>query len=289
MDYSNRISQHILALRHYLMAEAEIGKPFNSERERNSEIEELLNYPLFGLCMCGFVPKEIQEEYPGFAGLMKRIKPSFHIGLPIARMEKGFSSHSGPTVGIYIVEEKPRKDIYRIFIIPDSSDFLERAEKLARLRKTLEKYENADDCFSISFSAERKINAEAEKLVHELLTESTVYFPGSSIHTSDMSEKNVAALDRLLTTAVKTIYPKNVGYGDVDEAMVEVIRLCGSERMRIMLSDQQYFTSFFSAPPYCWSSEMIMLVQGYAQHEDILLPEEEPECDDDEEEEDEDE
>ena len=37
MGYSNKISQHIEALRHYLMAEAENGKPFNSEREKNYE------------------------------------------------------------------------------------------------------------------------------------------------------------------------------------------------------------------------------------------------------------
>ena len=284
MGYSNKISQHIEALRHYLMAEAEIGKPFNSEREKNSEIEGILNYPLFRFSKLGFVSQEIQEKYPGFAGFMKRFTPTFHMGLPVARMEERQFKFSEPTFDVYIVEEEPRRDIYRIFLIPDNKDFFERVEKLVRLRKTFEKYEDSSGDFSISFSAEKKVCAEAEKLVHELLTESTVYFTGNSVRTADVSEKNIAALDKLLMTAVKTLCPKNMGFENMDEAMVEVIRLCDSERMRIMLSDRQYFRDFFSASPYCWSSLLIMNVQASAQMEEILLPEEDTEYDDEEDE-----
>ena len=300
MGYSNKISLHIEALRHYLMAEAENGKPFNSEREKNFEIERILNYPLFRFSKFGFVSQEIQEKYPGFAGFMKRFTPTFHMGLPVARMEERQFKFSEPTFDVYIVEEEPRRDIYRIFLIPDNKDFFERVEKLARLRKTFEKYEDSSGDFSISFSAEKKVCAEAEKLVHELLTESTVYFTGNSVRTADVSEKNITALDKLLMTAVKTLCPKNMGFDlmtavktlcpknmgfeNMDEAMVEVIRLCDSERMRIMLSDRQYFRDFFSASPYCWSSLLIMNVQASAQMEEILLPEEDTEYDDEEDE-----
>ena len=75
-----------------------------------------------------------------------------------------------------------------------------------------------------------------------------------------------------------------MGFENMDEAMVEVIRLCDSERMRIMLSDRQYFRDFFSASPYCWSSLLIMNVQASAQMEEILLPEEDTEYDDEEDE-----
>ena len=283
MGYSNKISQHIEALRHYLMAEAESGKPFNSEREKNSEIEGILNYPLYRFSKLGFVSQEIQEKYPGFAGFMKRFTPIFHIGLPLARMEEEYPRQSEPTFDIYIVNEEPRKDIYRIFLIPDNKDFFERVEKLARLRKTFEKYEDTSGDFSISFSAEKKVCAEAEKLVHELLTESTVYFTGNSVRTADVSEKNIATLDKLLMTAVKTLCPKNMGFENMDEAMVEVIRLCDSERMRIMLSDRQYFNDFFSAYPYRWSFQLMLHVHDEAEAEEILLPEDEPECDEEEE------
>ena len=282
MGYSNKISQLIASLRHYMMAEAEMGKPFNSDREKNAEIEGILNCPLFRFCMPGFVSEEISEKYPGFAGFLKRFRLSFHIGLPVRRMEERAFGSSNPAFDIYIVGEEPRKNIYRIFLIPDNKDFLERAEKLARLKKTFEKYEETSDGFSISFSADGKISAEAEKLVHEILTESTVYFTGTSVRTSDTSEKNIAALDKLLMTAIKTIYPKNMTRQDIDEAMVEVIRLCDSERMRIMLSDSKYFDNFFSSHPYCWASDMITIVEGRAKMEGILLPEEEPEYDEDE-------
>ena len=273
----------------------EVFLKFISSMERYREYGKMKNYlyVIAGNAVRDYLKKastlyetsvDIQEKYPGFAGFMKRFTPTFHMGLPVARMEERQFKFSEPTFDVYIVEEEPRRDIYRIFLIPDNKDFFERVEKLVRLRKTFEKYEDSSGDFSISFSAEKKVCAEAEKLVHELLTESTVYFTGNSVRTADVSEKNIAALDKLLMTAVKTLCPKNMGFENMDEAMVEVIRLCDSERMRIMLSDRQYFRDFFSASPYCWSSLLIMNVQASAQMEEILLPEEDTEYDDEEDE-----
>ena len=283
MGYSNRISQHMAALRHYLMAEAETGKPFNSERERNAEIESILDWRVRMLCVHGFMRQEISEEYPGFAGFLSRFAPSFHIGFDSGRTERGSYGGLKPSFDIYIVKEEQRKDIYRIFLIPDNKDFLERIERLARLRKTFEKYEDSKDGLAINFSAEEKVSIESEKLVKELLTESTIHFNGSSVRTSDTSEKNVLALDKLLMNAIKTIYPKNLGRDESDEAMVEIIRLCDSERKRAMLSERSYFEDFFSSPPYCWSRDMIMLTHSLAQHEEILLPDEDYESDEEDE------
>lgn len=284
MGYSNKINCYIDALRHFLLAEADSLNMEGSEKECDAEAGGMLTF-LVGMNSCiGHMPMQLGN--PGFYNFFERFLPAFHIGFDSERRSRIKDYAQLPSYDIYIVTEKPSDNINRVYIKPDNDDFIQRVRKLWNLQKILNKYEQSDGIISITFSADKTIRKELEKLVEELLSQSTVYYRDMCVHTGDTSDKNIEALDRLLMKAIKTLYPDNLTLNEFSEAMVKVIQACNSSQKRIALSDKDYFTDYFSTYPYCWSKQMIMMIFLNAQAEEILIPEKE---DEDEEEEDDDE
>lgn len=272
MDYSDRIQTHVDALRHYLLAQAEANDPFISQKDRN----EIISRDILTVSSArrGMFVKEIPGMNPGFASFLSRFSPVFTLEWNSEFMDEiSMLSHFARPFQIKITTSD-EENHHRLSITPDDMDFLNKADKLARIAATFEKYESEDNGIRVTFDAYQYIQDNRANLVKELFSRSVIHYKGDSASTSDKSPSNVGKVDRILLAAIYDSYPKNIAPDDLDGAMVHVIQACDNERRKVMISEYTDFEEFFKAYPYGWSDHLIRRTWETALKEEIII-----ECD----------
>ena len=272
MDYSDKIQTHVDALRHYLLAQAESNDPFISQKDRN----EIISRDILTVSSArrGMFVKEIPGMNPGFSSFLSRFSPIFTPEWNSEFMDKiSMLSHFARPFQIMITTSD-EENHHRLSITPDDKDFLNKADKLARIAATFEKYESEDNGIRVTFDAYQYIEDKKEILVKELFSRSVIHYKGDSASTSDSCPSNVEKVDRILLAAIYDSYPKNIAPDDLDGAMVHVIQACDNERRKVMISEYTDFEEFFKAYPYGWSDHLIRRTWETALKEEIIT-----ECD----------
>ena len=272
MDYSDKIQTHVDALRHYLLAQAESNDPFISQKDRN----EIISRDILTVSSArrGMFVKEIPGMNPGFSSFLSRFSPIFTPEWNSEFMDEiSMLSHFARPFQIMITTSD-EENHHRLSITPDDKDFLNKADKLAHIAATFEKYESEDNGIRVTFDAYQYIEDKKEILVKELFSRSVIHYKGDSASTSDSCPSNVEKVDRILLAAIYDSYPKNIAPDDLDGAMVHVIQACDNERRKVMISEYTDFEEFFKAYPYGWSDHLIRRTWETALKEEIIT-----ECD----------
>lgn len=272
MDYSDKIQTHVDALRHYLLAQAESNDPFISQKDRN----EIISRDILTVSSArrGMFVKEIPGMNPGFSSFLSRFSPIFTPEWNSEFMDEiSMLSHFARPFQIMITTSD-EENHHRLSITPDDKDFLNKADKLARIAATFEKYKSEDNGIRVTFDAYQYIQDKRANLVKELFSRSVIHYKGDSASTSDKSPSNVEKVDRILLAAIYDSYPKNIAPDALDGAMVHVIQACDNERRKVMISEYTDFEEFFKAYPYGWSDHLIRRTWETALKEEIIT-----ECD----------
>lgn len=272
MDYSDKIQTHVDALRHYLLAQAESNDPFISQKDRN----EIISRDILTVSSArrGMFVKEIPGMNPGVSSFLSRFSPIFTPEWNSEFMDEiSMLSHFARPFQIMITTSD-EENHHRLSITPDDKDFLNKADKLARIAATFEKYESEDNGIRVTFDAYQYIQDKRANLVKELFSRSVIHYKGDSASTSDKSPSNVEKVDRILLAAIYDSYPKNIAPDDLDGAMVHVIQACDNERRKVMISEYTDFEELFKAYPYGWSDHLIRRTWETALKEEIIT-----ECD----------
>ena len=274
MDYSDKIQTHIDALRHYLLAQAEANDPFISRKDRNERISR--DILMASSMMRGMYIDDIPGMNPGFAAFLSRFSPVFTLDWNSEFMDEiSVLSHFARPFQI-MINTSAENNSRRLSITPDDKEFLNKADKLARVVATFEKYESEDNGVRVTFDAYQYIQDKRESLVRDLFSRSVIYYKGDSAITSDSSPDNVEKVNRILLDAIYDSYPKNIAPDDLDGAMVHVIQACDNERRKVMISEYTDFEEFFKAYPYGWSDQLIRKSWETSLKEEIIS-----ECDTD--------
>ena len=274
MDYSDKIQIHIDALRHYLFAQAENNDPFISQKDRNERISR--DILMVSSMMRGMYIDDIPGMNPGFAAFLSRFSPVFTLDRNSEFMDElSVLSHFARPFQI-MINTSAENNSRRLSITPDDKEFLNKADKLARVVATFEKYESEDNGVRVAFDAYQYIQDKRESLVRDLFSRSVIYYKGDSAITSDSSPDNVEKVNRILLDAIYDSYPKNIAPDDLDGAMVHVIQACDNERRKVMISEYTDFEEFFKAYPYGWSDQLIRKSWETSLKEEIIS-----ECDTD--------
>ena len=269
MDYSDKIQTHIDAFRHYLLAQAETNDPFISPKDRNESISR--DILTVSSMRRGMYINDIPSMNPGFASFLSRFSPVFTLDWNSEFMDEiSVLSHFARPFQIMINNFSSS----RLSITPDDKDFLDKADKLARIVATFEKYESDDNGIRVSLDASQYVQDKKETLVRELFSRSVIYYKGDSTSTSDFSTVNVENVNRILLNAIYDSYPKNVAPDDLDGAMVHVIQACDNDRRRMIISEYYDYEKFFKAHPYGWSDHLIRRTWETSLKEEIIT-----ECD----------
>lgn len=272
MDYSDKIQTHIDALRHYLLAQAESNDPFISPKDRNERISR--DILMASSMMRGMYINDIPGMNPGFAVFLARFSPVFTLDWNSEFMDEiAVLSHFARPFQI-MVNTTDGNNSHRLSITPDDKEFLNKADKLARIVATFEKYESEDNGIRVTFDAYQYIQDKRESLVRDLFSRSVIHYKGDSALTSDSSPVNVEKVNRILMSAVYDSYPKNIAPDDLDGAMVHVIQACDNERRKVMISEYTDYEEFFKAYPYGWSDQLIRKSWETSLKEEIIM-----ECD----------
>ena len=274
MDYSDKIQTHIDALRHYLLAQAEANDPFISPRDRNERISR--DILMASSMVRGMYIDDIPGMNPGFAAFLSRFSPVFTLDWNSEFMDEiSVLSHFARPFQI-MINTSSECNSHRLSITPDDKEFLNKADKLARVVATFEKYESEDNGVRVTFDAYQYIQDKRESLVRDLFSRSVIHYRGDSTSTSDSSPDNVEKVNRILLDAIYDSYPKNIAPDDLDGAMVHVIQACDNERRKVMISEYTDFDEFFKAYPYGWSDQLIRKSWETSLKEEIIS-----ECDTD--------
>ena len=270
MDYSDRIQTHIDALRHYLLAQAEANDPFISPKDRNERISR--DILMASSMMRGMHVNDIPGMNPGFAPFLSRFSPVFTLDWNSEFMDEiSVLSHFARPFQIMVSAVSDEKYCHKLSITPDDRDFLKKAEKLARVAATFEKYESEDNGISVNLDAIQYIRGKREILIRELFSRSVIRYKGDTASTSDFSQPNAENVKRILMNAIYDSYPKNISPDDLDGAMVHVIQACDSERRRMIISEYYDYEEFFRAYPYGWSDQLIRKTWDTALEEEIII------------------
>ena len=274
MDYSDKIQTHIDALRHYLLAQAEANDPFISPKDRNERISR--DILMASSMVRGMHINDIPGMNPGFASFLSRFSPVFTLDWNSEFMDElSVLSHFARPFQI-MINTSSECNNHRLSITPDDKEFLNKADKLARVVATFEKYESEDNGVRVTFDAYQYIQDKRESLVRDLFSRSVIYYKGDSAITSDSSPDNVEKVNRILLDAIYDSYPKNIAPDDLDGAMVHVIQACDNERRKVMISEYTDFEEFFKAYPYGWPDQLIRKSWETSLKEEIIS-----ECDTD--------
>lgn len=274
MDYSDKIQTHVDALRHYLLAQAEANDPFISPKDKNERISR--DILTVSSARRGMSVKEIPGMNPGFASFLSRFSPVFTLDWNSEFMDEisMMSRFARPfQIMISTSDESGR---CRLSVTPEDKDFLDKADRLARIVATFEKFESEDNGIRVYFDACQYIWDKRESLVIDLLSRSVLHYKGDSVPTSDTSPANVEKVNRILMSAIYDSYPKNIAQDDLDGAMVHVIQACDNERRKVMISEYHDYEEFFKAYPYGWSDQLIRKSWETSLKEEIIM-----ECDTD--------
>ena len=268
MDYSDKIQIHIDALRHYLLAQAENNNPFISQKDRNERISR--DILMASLMVRGLYIDDIPGMNPGFTTFLSRFSPVFTLDWNSEFMDEiSVMSHFTRPFQIMISTSSDNNS-HRLSITPDDKEFLNKADKLARVVATFEKYESEDNGIKVSFDAYQYIQDKRESLVGDLFSHSVIHYKGDSVHTSDSSHANIEKVNRILMSAIYNSYPKNIAPDDLDGAMVHVIQACDNERRKMMISEYYTYGEFFKAYPYGWSDQLIRKSWETSLKEEII-------------------
>lgn len=274
MDYSDKIQTHVDALRHYLLAQAESNDPFISQRDRNERISR--DILIASSMRRGMFVSDIPDMNPGFSSFISRFSPIFTLDWDSELMDEiSVLSHFARPFQI-MINTSAGNDNHRLSITPDDKDFLEKADKLARILATFEKHESNDNGIRVTFDAYQYIQDKRESLVRDLFSRSVIHYKGDSAPTSDSSPANVEKVNQILMDAIYSSYPKNIAPDDLDGAMVHVIQACDNERRKMIISEYYAYEEFFKAYPYCWSDHLIRKTWEISLEEEIIT-----ECDTD--------
>lgn len=250
MDYSDKIKTHIDALRHYLLAQVEANDPFISLKDRNERISRdiLLVSPISR----GLFVKDIPGMNPGFISFLSRFSPVFTLDWNSQFMDEISMLSFARPFQIMVV---PCEIVCcnGLSIMPDDGGLIKKAEKLARVTATFEKYESEDNGIRVNLDASQYTYDKREILVRDLLSRSVLHYKGDSVPTSDFSQSNVEKVNRILMNAIYDSYPKNIDPDDLDGVMVHIIQACDSERF----NEYHDYEDFFKAYPYGWSDRLI--------------------------------
>lgn len=268
MDYSDKIQIHVDALRHYLLAQAEANDPFISPKDRNERISR--DILTVSSARRGMFVNEIPGMNPGFASFFSRFSPVFTLDWNSEFMDEISTMSRFARPFQIMLNASDESDSRMLSIIPEDEDFLNKADKLARIVATFEKYESKDNGIRVYFDACQYIWDKREGLVRDLLSRSVLHYKGDSAPTSDSSPVNVEKVNRILMSAVYDSYPKNIAPDDLDGAMVHVIQACDNERRKLMISEYQAFEEFFKACPYGWSDHLIRKSWDTSLKEEII-------------------
>ena len=272
MDYSDKIQIHIDALRHYLLAQAEVNDPFISPKDKNERISR--DILMASSMMRGMYISDIPGMNPGFASFLSRFSPVFTVDWNSEFMaEISVLSHFARPFQI-MINTSSECNSHRLSITPDDKEFMNKADKLARIVATFEKYESEDGGIRMSFDAYQYIQDKRESLIRDLFSRSVIHYKGDSAPTSDSSPVNVEKVNRILLDAIYDSYPKNIAPDDLDGAMVHVIQACDNERRKVMISEYTDYEEFFKAYPYGWSNQLIRKSWKTSLQEEIIT-----ECD----------
>ena len=268
MDYSDKIQTHIDALKHYLLAQAEANNPFISPKDRNERISrDILRVSSM---MRGMYIDEIPGMNPGFTSFLSRFSPVFTLDWNSEFMDEvSVLSHFARPFQI-MISTSNENNSYRLSISPDDKDFLNKADKLARIAATFEKYENESNGIRVNLDADQYIDDKKDAMVRELFSHSIIRYKGDSASTSDFSQSNVEKVNRILMNAIYNSYPKNVAKEDLDRAMIHVIQTCDNERRRMLISEYCAYENFFKAYPYGWADQLIRKTWETALKEEII-------------------
>lgn len=274
MDYSDKIQIRIDSLRHYLLAQAEAKDPFVSSRDRNERISR--DILMASSMVRGMYIDDIPGMNPGFATFFSRFSPVFTLDWNSEFMDElSVLSHFARPFQI-MINTSAENNNHRLSITPDDKEFLNKADKLARIVATFEKHESEDNGIRVTFDAYQYIQDKRESLVRDLFSHSVIQYKGDSANTSDYSPANVEKVNRILMSAIYDSYPKNIAPDDLDGAMVHVIQACDNERRKVMISEYTDFEEFFKAYPYGWSDRLIRKSWETSLKEEIIT-----ECDTD--------
>ena len=268
MDYSDKIQIHVDALRHYLLAQAETNDPFVSQKDRNERISR--DILTVSSARRGMFVKEIPGMNPGFASFLSRFSPVFTIDWNSEFMDEVSMMSRFARPFQIMLNASDENDSRMLSIIPEDEDFLNKADKLARIVATFEKYESKDNGIRVYFDACQYIWDKREGLVRDLLSRSVLHYKGDSAPTSDSSPVNVEKVNRILMSAIYDSYPKNIAPADLDGAMVHVIQACDNERRKMLISEYQDYEEFFKAYPYGWSDQLIRKSWETSLKEEII-------------------
>lgn len=272
MDYSDKIQVHIDALRHYLLAQAEANDPFISLKDKNERISR--DILMASSMMRGMYINDIPGMNPGFSAFLSRFSPVFTVDWNSEFMaEISVLSHFARPFQI-MINTSSECNSHRLSITPDDKEFLNKADKLARIVATFEKYESEAGGIRMSFDAYQYIQDKRESLIRDLFSRSVIHYKGDSAPTSDSSPVNVEKVNRILLDAIYDSYPKNIAPDDLDGAMVHVIQACDNERRKVMISEYTDYEEFFKAYPYGWSNQLIRKSWKTSLQEEIIT-----ECD----------
>ena len=268
MDYSDKIQIHIDALRHYLLAQAEANDPFISPKDRNERISR--DILIASSMMRGMYIDDIPGMNPGFTTFLSRFSPVFTLDWNSEFMDEiSVMSHFARPFQI-MINTSAENNSHRLSITPDNKEFLNKADKLARIVTTFEKYESEDNGIKVTFDAYQYIQDKRESLVGDLFSHSVIHYKGDSTPTSDSSPANVEKVNRILMSAIYDSYPKNIAPDDLDGAMVHVIQACDNERRKVMISEYYAYGEFFKAYPYGWSDQLIRKSWETSLKEEII-------------------
>ena len=218
----------------------------------------------------GIHVNDIPGMNPGFASFLSRFSPIFTLDQNSEFMDEiSVLSHFAKLFPI-IINTSDGNNSHRLSITPDDKDFLNKADKLARIVATFEKYESDDNGISINLDASQYIHDKKEILIREIFSNSVIHYKGDSTSTSDSSTANVENVNRILLNAIYDSYPKNVAPNDIDSAMVHVIQACNNERRRMIISEYHDYEEFFRAYPYGWSDHLIQKIWETSLKEEII-------------------
>ena len=268
MDYSDKIQTHIDALRHYLLAQAETNDPFVSQKDRNERISR--DILTVSSARRGMFVNEIPGMNPGFASFLSRFSPVFTLDWNSEFMDEVSMMSRFARPFQIMLNASDESDSRMLSITPEDKNFLNKADKLARIVATFEKYESEDNGIRVYFDACQYIWDKREGLVRDLLSRSVLHYKGDSAPTSDSSPVNVEKVNRILMSAVYDSYPKNIAPDDLDGAMVHVIQACDNERRKMLISEYQDYEEFFKAYPYGWSDRLIRKSWETSLNEEII-------------------
>ena len=131
MDYSDKIQTHIDALRHYLLAQAETNDPFVSQKDRNERISR--DILTVSSARRGMFVNEIPGMNPGFASFLSRFSPVFTLDWNSEFMDEVSMMSRFARPFQIMLNASDESDSRMLSIIPEDEDFLNKADKLARI------------------------------------------------------------------------------------------------------------------------------------------------------------